>query len=129
MTKEYNDKEHQLEEPMEQRKKPSMSTEYTNGEYVFVEEKHQMITLPESSSFCSVSEKPSICGFDCVVAGCHNKTLHGTVTTWGSPEPVHICGNAEQQPFVSPSATRERGGAQKERGKAQVQQRTCRKPS
>ncbi len=115
MTKEYNDKEHQLEDPMEQRKKPSMSMEYTNGEYVFVEEKHQMITLPESSSFCSVPEKPSICEFDCVVAGCRNKTLRGTVTTWRSPEPVHICSNVGRQPFVTPLATREMGGTQKEK--------------
>ncbi len=114
LTVEYNDKEHQLEEPRKQKRIPSMSVEYTNGEYVFEGEKHQRITLPDSSSFCNVSEKLSICEFVCVVAECRNKTLHGTVTARQSPEPVHTCNNANRQPFVSPSTTRERGGMQKE---------------
>ena len=91
--------------------------EYTNGEDAFEGEKHQMMTLPVSSSFCSASKKPSICEFGCVVAGCRNRTPHGTATTWRNPKPVHTCGSAEQQPFASPSATGVRGGAQKEREK------------
>ena len=89
--------------------------EYTNGEVAFEGEKHQVINLPESSSFCSASKKPSIYEFGCVVVGCHSRTPHGTATTWRNPKPVHICGSAEQQPFVSPSATEARGGSQKER--------------